>query len=158
MKKFAVIVFVGALVAMSFAQVPIEDIKPTREGSQGYTYYSVNKAGTANLTWGIDSEEIDTTVAYEIVPGVYITMSAVLLTAADTLDLFEVQGSIDGTYWEGIDTLEVNGADGVDITELQSGTPIVYRWIRVIVDNDEGATGDDSAFCVGTFITAPVGK
>ena len=157
--------------AMALAVEPPQIEGPgLRVNSHGYMYKPLVGAGSASsaTTWSVDSALTDTSEAYKIIPGSYVSISMTLGATTDTLDDIYIYASNTGSPadWFLIDSIPlINGEDGLSHLRYVHGpssasggvgavTPVIARYIHVVVANHDGANASAATVISGRVVTS----
>ena len=152
-----VVVLCIGLLGLAAAQVQVEDLGASPQGTQS-TYYSINATGNPG-PWPLDSAQIDTSIYVRITPGLFWTVKAVCAAAADTItQTYIYRNTVPSTVgMQLIDSLGVVGGTTTVWRDLHGTAAtgvknvVMARYLIFIPTSDTGAGADASSFSVELF-------
>jgi len=162
------VLILGAFTLTAFAAEPA-NIKrsPLRVNGTGFMTKYLVKNGTVqgvNGWTGIDSAGVDTSEAYEIVPGCLVNVTLKTDAAADSIYGCRIYGSQDRSNWIIIDSL-LNITSVIKSRNLIGtaaaaplltvGQPVMFRWVRCILTAQIGTALADTVNVSGYITTSP---
>jgi len=171
-KKFTTLVLgiliLGVFTISAFAIEPANlKRSPLRVNGTGFMTKDLVRSGTVQgvKVWtGIDSAGVDTSEAYEIVPGCLVNITLKTDAAADSILGCRIYGSQDKSNWIIIDSL-LNITSVIKSRNLigtaaaapllTAGNPVMFRWVRCILTAQVGTALADTVNVSGIITTSP---